>query len=529
MGAAIGCCSLQDQSERDSARRSEENSSARCRQIENAAEREELHKLQLERFVNWLQQNGAQFPNLELRRYAHNYRGVHIKSGNDLTRGHVLLRVPHKLLITTELAKSTVTGSIISAYSGVGPQTLIAVYLLEERAKGESSRWKPWLDMLPDSFDTLPMFFPPDLMNELKGCTDLLLKLENQRAVMLDGYSELCDIKNSHKIPLNFTYEEFEWAHLAVGTRVFSLTIKGQKTSVLAPLADMMNHKDPAGTVWAYDVNTDCFTLTANSTLHDGQPVFENYGVKDNKRFFASYGFVIDDNPANEVFLSLKGPSEDNLPRKFPVRAYYDAYYQRLLSYLRGVRLQSSDKGSSQFIEALSVDIEITVLKNVRQACIERLKRFATTSEDDRKLLESEKLQGFSNLRNCISFRYQEKVLYELHEQVATEIIGILSQPRQVALPKVQDLVYAKGGTCKMNMLVMYATEVLVPLFFDPSPKTTPRVIDRPHTSPAFLGATILEEGASRTSVESRDDDASDCERHSSGDTCSGWTLQEAT
>ena len=197
-------------------------------------------------FLHWLRQNGAKFPHLTLRRYARDYRGVHISSKAEIAKGKTLLRIPHALLITVELAKASPIGGLVATLPNIGSQAILAVYLIQERGKGSASFWKHWLDVLPQSFSSLPMFFSPSELNELQGCVDLLSKVKSQAKSMREEYNSIQRLPGIQHFP-SFSYDDFVWAALAVGTRVFSLCINNAKTSVLAPLADMMNHKNPRG------------------------------------------------------------------------------------------------------------------------------------------------------------------------------------------------------------------------------------------------------------------------------------------
>lgn len=223
------------------------------------------------RFLHWLTSHGAKFPYLQLQRYSADYRGVHVQlptSQSYVPRGKVLLRIPHQLLITVELVKSTVLGGAVSSISTTGSQALLAMYLLQERAKGSDSFWSPWLQVLPSNFHTLPMYFNRETLELLKGCNDLLTKIQHHQKVMRDEYESITSLPVVQ--PLNIKYSDFCWGCHAVGTRVFSLMIHGVKTSVLSPLADMMNHRNPSGTNWTYDTERDAFTLTSTSVMYDG-------------------------------------------------------------------------------------------------------------------------------------------------------------------------------------------------------------------------------------------------------------------
>ena len=51
---------------------------------------------------------------------------------------------------------------------------------------------------------------------------------------------------------------------------------------VMAPLADMLNHRLKPNTAWRYSSSLDSFTLVATDDIQAGQPVYDSYGVKPN-------------------------------------------------------------------------------------------------------------------------------------------------------------------------------------------------------------------------------------------------------
>ena len=49
-----------------------------------------------------------------------------------------------------------------------------------------------------------------------------------------------------------FSFEEFLWCRTAVGSRNFSITIRGHKRTAMVPQADMLNHFRPRECVPTY-------------------------------------------------------------------------------------------------------------------------------------------------------------------------------------------------------------------------------------------------------------------------------------
>ena len=49
-----------------------------------------------------------------------------------------------------------------------------------------------------------------------------------------------------------YSFFDFCWARTMVGSRMFGVHIDGVKTNILAPFADMLNHKLPKQTSWNF-------------------------------------------------------------------------------------------------------------------------------------------------------------------------------------------------------------------------------------------------------------------------------------
>jgi histone-lysine N-methyltransferase SETD3 len=86
-------------------------------------------------------------------------------------------------------------------------------------------------------------------------------------------------------------------------TRVFGAVVNGKKTSLLVPLADMMNHADPLeqDASWAYSHVQKKFVMTCARPLSAGQQIFTSYGGKCGTSLLLNYGFCsgVDSKVAN--------------------------------------------------------------------------------------------------------------------------------------------------------------------------------------------------------------------------------------
>lgn len=64
---------------------------------------------------------------------------------------------------------------------------------------------------------------------------------------------------------------------------------------------------------YEYDNERKGFVMRAVQDVAVGEPVYESYGVKCNSRFFLHYGFIYQNNDANEAPIEIKLNADDPL------------------------------------------------------------------------------------------------------------------------------------------------------------------------------------------------------------------------
>lgn len=88
---------------------------------------------------------------------------------------------------------------------------------------------------------------------------------------------------------------------MLVSSRIFGIEIGGVKTDALVPYADMLNHQRPRTTAWYYSDERGAFVIDAIDDIARGSQVYDSYGKKCNSRFFLNYGFINQNNDADET------------------------------------------------------------------------------------------------------------------------------------------------------------------------------------------------------------------------------------
>lgn len=161
----------------------------------------------------------------------------------------------------------------------------------------EDSPWKLYLDILPKDHRAFPINYTVEELQELAGSAFL----EQIKEKVYDLKRDYDYVTQSCPTFCKYSFREFCWARMIVGSRIFGLKIDGIKTEILVPFADMLNHKLPKQTMWSFDQEKNCFFIESLEDISPGDEVFDSYGKKCNSRFLLNYGFVLAENLANEV------------------------------------------------------------------------------------------------------------------------------------------------------------------------------------------------------------------------------------
>jgi len=407
-------------------------------------------------FFKWLIEGGTEFPLLSLRFFSNIHRAINSK--RTIQRDVDVLFVPFCQLMTTEIALDSEVGKQIID-SGVqvrSRHSYLASYLLQEKANSKSY-WKPYIDILPATYDTIPLFFSEEQLAELEGSM-AIGKIQDRHELLQLEYKSL--VKN---VPMysDFAYEDFVWARLVVITRIFGMVIDGKKTEGLVPMADMLNHKRPRETKWTYAQNRKGFVITTLNVIEKGCEVFDSYGRKCNSRYFVNYGFVPEKNEDNEavMYFELKkdDPTKDlkygisnyslmNVKR-FQIPLQYNdpnnkvrhafSYVRFLVATKEDLKFFDEHDFSSTNVPPLNYENEGRVLEKFAEAAKEALEGFTHNLAHDQKLLaDLDKYPLFSNARNIVLMRSGEKTVLEyfinLNEQVGPILKHLAEDPTNI-------------------------------------------------------------------------------------------------
>jgi len=496
----------------------------------------------LKRILSWLRQAGAKFPKLYLKYFGPEQRAIFTK-GN-IENGEQIMYIPHECILTSDVAKVSPIGQAIlkSRIELRSKHSLLAAYLLSEKAKGSNSRWAAYIDILPSKFETVPIFFDLDLMAMLRGSL-VRQKIHDRKESLRIEFENLWTHVPEFR---RFTHKEFVWARLVVITRIFGLMIGKVKTDGLVPLADMLNHKRPRETKWSYENSQRGFVINALCDIGQHSEVLDSYGRKCNSRFFVNYGFALECNDDNEAsitcqitekepswelkmkYINVFDPKDGTyrqasglIQRDFLLpRFYKEKKTKEVFSFLRFANATDSEmmllSGESNFrvpkplkkkrtkctldnIRPLSCSNERKCLLSIANAAKKSLARFETSLETDlEKLKDYEMYPLYSNRRNCIIMRVGEKRVLHHYVNLADKCVDLLRMSWQELKIVVSKKFRHRGGEDEAT--IDYVHKVITPLVRG---QNTPNDM---HDNPAFLSGlneivdlcskvTILSEG----------------------------------
>ncbi|KAK3309254.1 uncharacterized protein B0T15DRAFT_483668 [Chaetomium strumarium] len=288
-------------------------------------------------FSDWFQAlPGATFHNdIAIEDLRHQGRGRGIIAKADIEPGTVLFTIPRGAIICA--ATSTLKDRIPAVFdleNGDGDSedegddgssssqqdswTLLILIMIYEHLQGGASRWKPYLDILPSSFDT-PMFWSPVELCELQASA-LVGKIGKAEADRMIQTKILPVIRAHEDVFFALGSQRLDDAQLLELAHRFGSTImayafdlekddddekeaegdedadewvedrEGKTMLGMVPMADLLN----ADAEFNAHINhaEDALTATALRKIRAGEEVLNYYGPLPNGELLRRYGYV---------------------------------------------------------------------------------------------------------------------------------------------------------------------------------------------------------------------------------------------
>ncbi|CAH9133531.1 unnamed protein product [Cuscuta epithymum] len=342
--------------------------------------------------------------------------GRGLAAARDLCKGELILRVPKTALITTEvLANNDHSLSLaLQSHTSLSPTQILAISLLNEVNKGNSSRWYTYLKQLPRSYDILAGFHPVEI--QALQADDAIWAAEKavQKAKL-----ELMEVSVlMHELKLKqhlMTLKAWLWASATISSR--TMHIPWDSAGCLCPVGDFFNYDAPGShgvensedlfngsdehsmtTVTRlidaeYEEDLTAYCFYARRNYRKGEQILLSYGTYTNLELLEHYGFLLTDNPNDKAFIPLE-PNMCQLCSWSSDLIHIGKEGNPSFALLSTLRLwatpQDMRKSIKQYVYSgnqLSPENEVSVMEWVMHKCVVLLGNLPTSLESDKNLL----------------------------------------------------------------------------------------------------------------------------------------------
>jgi hypothetical protein len=282
-------------------------------------------------FATWLQAHNVTNPSVEIRASSiHGAgNGVFVVDKKTVPKLTTVITVPTSLMISSLMAMNESSLRPLFAASKIlqqQPSLQLALLLLRELFKGQSSVFQPYILTFPSTF-SLPLWWSIAELQKLQGTSALRAVARNVTSFSR-FYTHIYDLlKTQYPVaaqlpfPLSFfTLNNFKWAMSVVMTRQNPVPYKNLQGQVagrclaLVPVMDMVNHGGQLEHGVFYDDETETVNVACMCDTNTGEEVKMYYGDRTNQEFLVHSGFLAHGNQNDAVTIVVQiSSSQDPL------------------------------------------------------------------------------------------------------------------------------------------------------------------------------------------------------------------------
>jgi len=314
-------------------------------------------QVQLDGLASWLK---AEAPtslygeSWEFDGHASAAEGTGVRAVKALEKGELFMSIPRKVMMTSDgLAESSPVGQFLVESGNVLVQSnrslLLAVCLLYERARGDSSYWSAYIRCLPRRFN-LPLLWSVDQVHSFLQVSPAVFDVLTLQRAHVRNYTHLHEVlskggflhrnaafgpgsKGSGTRKFRFSFRDFQWAICVLMSRqnqvpapalskkqlqkhrerVATAAATGapppppadRPSIALIPGWDSCNHRGHGAIATFYSPESeasDCHTMEA---VPRGNPVYLYYGDRPNQKLMVYAGFVDANHRSDEMKIEL--------------------------------------------------------------------------------------------------------------------------------------------------------------------------------------------------------------------------------
>jgi len=389
-------------------------------------------KVSFARLNRWLYANGA-----DLKKVYLDPEQRILRTRRNIKKGETVLTVPPNLFMSTVLARAdSKVVQILEKEMDLGTHSLISIYMLEEIKNKESTFWQPYINVLPQRYNDIPIFWDEAESSELQG--DALSRYHRRSQTLKNDYDKICKVCPGFADTASL--EEFMWARTAVITRTFGLKVNDVKITTNLPI-DFLMHANQPDTTWGYDQTKGCYHITATRDIPKNKFLTITYGKKANARFLVNYGFCLPTNSRNKGFVALHSANSfmgigENNGEGATERYELEISHDKVDEIIRFSRTIVADHCKRNDITGLW-NIQYEAWKYLRHQVKQELDSFPTTLAHDLEQLKRDDIS--QNVRNALLARSGEKTVtdfyYRLADAAITRLEPFLESEKDTDVP----------------------------------------------------------------------------------------------
>lgn len=253
--------------------------------------------------------------------------GYGIKAAVPIYPGDLLMSVPMKTVMCRENILKEFPKEQRELIEKIENEShFIALYLMRERAKGESSEWYKYIKMLP-KHPKSTLFFTDEDLDELQNPeSKKTLSYHREQLISkfrgyeLVHYPEAFFYDIPDLVSKYGTVEDFKWAMAIMNARAQTVNEK----IYLVPLADFFNvniderSELESNAVIAYQqthlIEGDYFNVYAATAVKRSNQIFLDMGMLPNDAYLENYGISSENNPYDCINAGLPGIVKEENP-----------------------------------------------------------------------------------------------------------------------------------------------------------------------------------------------------------------------
>jgi hypothetical protein len=300
------------------------------------------------------------------------------------------------------------------------PRALPLVLLMAEQRRDPEGFFKPYLDTVPEEFDT------PNLWqsNELKWLQfkDLLGEIESSRNTRKAWFylvqDALKDLDNTTATTTvtkpTVQLQDFLWAWSIIDSRAWEDTSTNE--DIVVPFVDLFNHSPESRAIISLQDQSASFLC---DTTKKGREIFYNYGMKSSAGLLVGYGFALPSNPADGFEI------DDVLLHWYSKQTFPNSFLDAIVRDWSEVRHEFEQQYDSRPAYGKCHVMLNRILKSLSTTLQQDLQLLNDYSNNHDKKQHS---SSFYHMKTALSFRISRKTLISRHAELCGKLSCLASQ-----------------------------------------------------------------------------------------------------